>query len=241
MNRRRSTAGLTLLEVVIAVSLLSLLMVGVMTSLRLGLSALGKTNTRLMDNRRVAGAQRALEQELEGFMPVIARYSTSPEAPPTAKMPFFQGEPQSMRFVSSYSLQESSRGFPRILELQVIPGQEGKGVRLVVNENLYTGPASAGFFCLGRGEEGFRFRPIEIGPRSFVLADRLALCRFSYQQAGKTPAIWTTNWTLDRWPGAIRIEMEPLDADIIRLRPVPVTAQIHVNRYPIFDYGDFQN
>src|SRR6266567_2471524 len=97
-----SNAGITLLEVVIAVSLLSLLTVGVTTALRLGLSALSKTNTRLMANRRVTGAQRVLEQQLEGFMPVVALYGGAPDGRPNAKMPFFQGEPQSMRFVSSY-------------------------------------------------------------------------------------------------------------------------------------------
>jgi prepilin-type N-terminal cleavage/methylation domain-containing protein len=234
-------SGLTLLEVVIAVSLLSLLMVGVMTSLRLGLSALGRTNTQLMANRRVAGAQRVLEGQLEGFMPVIGLYGGTPGAPPNAKMPFFQGEPQSMRFVSSYSLQESARGLPRILEFQVIPGKDNEGVRLVVNENLYTGPASAGFFCLGKTPEGFLFRPIEIGSRSFVLADRLAFCRFTYQDAPPPPAPvkWTPVWVLPRWPGAIRIEMAPLDEGGPRLQPVSVTARIHVTRYPIFEYGDY--
>ena len=94
---KRTRAGTTLIEVVIAVSLLSLLMAGVMTSLRLGLSALGRTNTKLMANRRVAGAQQVLREELEGFMPVVALYSPAPEAPPTTKAQFFQGEPQSMR------------------------------------------------------------------------------------------------------------------------------------------------
>ena len=165
----------------------------------------------------------------------------TPEAPPTAKMPFFQGEPQSMRFVSSYSLQESARGLPRILEFQVIPGKDGEGVRLVVNENLYTGPASAGFFCLGKGPESFLFRPIEIGARSFVLADRLAFCRFTYQEAPPPPAPvkWTPSWVLPRWPGAIRIEMAPLDEGGPRLQPVSITARIHVTRYPIFEYGDY--
>jgi type II secretory pathway pseudopilin PulG len=246
LPHKRSTAGLTLLEVVIAVSLLSLLMVGVMTSLRLGLGALGKTNSQLMANRRVAGAQRVLEGQLEGFMPVIALYGGAPGAAPTTKMPFFQGEPQSMRFVSSYSLQEGARGSPRILEFQVIPGKDGEGVRLVVNENLYTGPASAGIFCLGKGPDplsgvdSFRFRPIEIGARSFVLADRLAFCRFTYQETPPPPAPvkWTPSWVLPRWPGAIRIEMGPIDEGA-RLRPVSVTARIHVNRYPIFEYGDY--
>jgi hypothetical protein len=32
--------------------------------------------------------------------------------------------------------------------------------------------------------------------------------------------------------------MGPLDADIVRLRPVTVTARIHVNRRPMVAYGD---
>jgi hypothetical protein len=32
--------------------------------------------------------------------------------------------------------------------------------------------------------------------------------------------------------------MEPLDEGGPRLRPVSVTARIHVNRYPIFEYVD---
>jgi hypothetical protein len=231
----KSTAGVTLLEVVIAVSLLSLLTVGVTTALRLGLNALGKTNTRLMANRRVTGAQQVLQQQLEGFMPVIAFCGSTPGAPGGNKTPFFQGEPESMRFVSSYSLQEGARGYPRILEFQIIPGEANKGVRLVVNENLYTGPASAGFFCLG----AHQYRPIETGSRSFVLADKLAFCRFSYQEAPPAKVQWTVEWTLPRWPGGIRIEMAPLDEEISRLRPVSVTAQIHVNRYPIFEYVDY--
>ncbi|MEJ7607865.1 MAG: hypothetical protein WKF37_16740 [Bryobacteraceae bacterium] len=39
----------------------------------------------------------------------------------TARLPFFQGDTQTMRFVSTYSLQEAGRGFPGA-ELQVIPG-----------------------------------------------------------------------------------------------------------------------
>ena len=234
----RSTAGITLLEVVIAVSLLSLLTVGVTTALRLGLGALSKTNARLMANRRVTGSQQVLQQQLEGFMPVIALYGGNPDERPNAKMPFFQGEPQSMRLVSSYSLQEGARGLPRILEFQVVPGEGGKGVRLIVNENLYTGPASAGFFCLGRIGDSFQFRPIETGPRSFVLADRLAVCRFSYQAKPPVPVEWTSVWILPTWPAAIRIEMAPLDDETFRLRPVSVTARIHVNRPPVVDYVD---
>jgi prepilin-type N-terminal cleavage/methylation domain-containing protein len=240
--RRSRQSGVTLLEVVIAVSLLSLLIAGVMTSLRLGVNALGRTNNRLMANRRVAGAQRVLHEQLAGFMPVIAVYSANPQAPPTAKAMFFQGEPESMRFVSSYSLQEGARGIPRILEFQVIPGENAQGFRLVVNEHVYTGPMSAGFFCLGPGPERFLYKPIEIGPRSFVLADRLKFCRFTYQQRTQAPneLIWTEVFRSQRWPTAVRIEMGPLDEDLARLRPVTVTARVRVNRFPEFEYVDLQ-
>jgi type II secretory pathway pseudopilin PulG len=239
---KRSQAGITLLEVVIAVSLLSLLIAGVMTALRIGVNALGRTNTRLMANRRVAGAQRVLQEQLAGFMPIVARYSANPELPPSTKAAFFQGEPDSMRFVSSYSLQEGARGIPRILEFQVIPGDKALGFRLVVNEHVYTGPASAGFFCLGPGPDRFLYRPIEVGPSSFVLADKLKFCRFSYQERAPNPKelVWTDVFRSLRWPTAVRIEMGPLDEDIARLRPVTVTAQMRVNRFAEFEYADYQ-
>ena len=171
---------------------------------------------------------------------MVAQYAPSPDVAATSKMPFFQGEPQSMRFVSSYSLQEGTRGKARILEFQVIPGDQGKGVRLVVNEQPYVGPRSAGFYVMGPSSTGFQFRPIEIGARSFVLADKLAFCRFSFQvrPPGTTQMAWTTQWTEPFWPAAIRVEMGPLDEDIARLRPLSVVAQIHVNRNPILDYDD---
>src|SRR5436190_22960641 len=84
-----SNAGITLLEVVIAVSLLSLLTVGVTTALRLGLSALSKTNTRLMANRRVTGAQQVLQEQLEGLMQVVVLYG-NPGERPNVTLPFFK-------------------------------------------------------------------------------------------------------------------------------------------------------
>ena len=136
---------------------------------------------------------------------------------------------------------------PQILELQIIPGEEGRGVRLVVNEIVYTGPRSAGAFCLGPGpdpELGVvtqRFVPISVGPRSFVLADRLASCQFSYQERIPAPPFerWRPNWILpDKWPLGIRIEMVSLATDPVSLKPVTVTASVHVDRTPIFDYAD---
>ena len=237
-------SGITLIEVMIAVSLLSLLSLGILMALRVGMGALDRTNRRLMNNRRVAGTQRILEEQLAGFMPVVALASPSPGA--RVKVPFFEGREQAMRFVSSYSLSEASRGIPQVLEFQVIPGDEGRGVRLVVNENPYTSPRSAGVFCLGPGadpELGVatqRFLPITIGPASFVLADRLAFCRFSFLGVvpNKNIEQWLPNWIYPRWPAGIRIEMASLDTDLVSLKPVTITAPVRVTRDPDFEYAD---
>jgi len=242
---KRPRHGVTLIEVLIAVSLVSLLSVGILLALRAGMSAMDKANRRLMDNRRAVGARRIIEEQLAGFMPVIAVFSPSPDSA-GMKVPFFEGREQSMRFVSSYSLQEAARGLPQILEFQIIPGEQGRGVRLVVNENLYSGPRSAGVFCLGPGRdpeigvETQRFIPIVVGPRSFVLADQLAYCRFSYLGPVQDEDLerWLPAWTpMNRWPLGIRIEMAALDTGAGRLRPVTVTAPVHVNRDPNFEYG----
>ena len=58
------------------------------------------------------------EQQLEGLMPVVATCGTGPVGG-GAKMAFFQGEPQVMRLVSTFSLQQAWRGQPQILEIFV--------------------------------------------------------------------------------------------------------------------------
>lgn len=243
---RRGRSGVTLIEVLIAIGLLSFLSLGILFALRIGLSALERANHRLRENRRIVGAQRILEQQVAGFMPVVAIVAPTPDAG-GVKIPFFEGRSHAMRFVSSYSLGEASRGLPQVLEFQVIAREEGVGVRLVVNENPYTGPRSAGVFSLGPGpdpELGVltqMFRPIVVGPKSFVIADRLQYCRFSYYGIvpGTLPVVesWHPGWSpVNQWPQGIRIEMASLDHDSASLKPLTVTAPIHVDRFPVWDY-----
>ncbi len=237
-------SGVTLLELLLAVSLLGLLSAGILTALHAGVNAMDKANARMMDNRRVAGVQRILEAQIAGFIPVMAACQAPPGRPPSP-MPFFQGEPQSMRFVSAYSLGEGWRGYAQILEFQVIPGERGEGARLVVNENLYTGPLSAGSFCLGirpdpvLGVQAPLFLPIATGPKSFVLADRLSFCRFSYREALPLPPMerWVDRWMIPRWPSAVRIDMAPLAGDAARIPPMSLTAPIRITAEPGESHG----
>jgi prepilin-type N-terminal cleavage/methylation domain-containing protein len=247
VRTRCSECGVTLMELLIAITLLSLLSVGIMISLRVSLSAMNKVDARLTSNRRVTSVQRILEEEIEGIMPVTADCMPVGQAPgqgPAQTISFFQGEMQSMRFASTHSLQQGSRGLPLILEFQVIPGEDGQGVRLVVNERLYTGPRGAGQFCTGVGADpatGARvplFTPIQIGSGSFVLADKLAFCRFSFRDSAPPPDLfrWIIRWSKPVLPNAIRIEMAPLKPDPALLEPVTLTVPVRVTRRPLENY-----
>ncbi len=243
---RRSRAGVTLLELLIAVTLLSLLVAGVLTAMRAGMTALARTNARVIANRKAVGAQRILEQQLAGFMPVIAECNGGGGAGPFQKVPFFQGETETMRFVSTFSLSDASRGMPRVLEFQVIPGENGIGVRLVVNEHFYTGGLGAGRFCLGVGMDpvsgmtATQFPPVQTGPGSFVLADKLASCRMMYREPLPPPQFerWVPRWVQPYWPTAIRIEITPLEADPSKILPTTLTMPVFVNRAMMGAYFD---
>jgi hypothetical protein len=135
---------------------------------------------------------------------------------------------------------EGFRGYPRILEYQVIPGERNEGVRLVVNEHLYSGPSSAGQLCFAQRP---MYTPIEVGPRSFILADRLAYCRFAYLQDAPDPqrVAWRGIWNLQQYPAAIRVEMAPLDPGNATLPLLSLTMPLKINKDPMETYEDNLN
>jgi hypothetical protein len=242
MKSRES--GVTLVEILIAVSLLSLLSVGMLVAMRLGFTTMDKTDKRLVENRRVSNTRGIIENEIGGFVYSQAFYRPTPDQ--FRPVPFLQAEPASMRFVTSYSIDEAWRGRPQIVALQVIPADKGRGVRLIVNEKPYTGPNQAGQE-IGAIEQDpaagmvVRYAAIEPDPHSFVLADALAYCRFSYLES--LPAApfqqWRPDWAQhQRLPLAVRIEMAPLDARPSDLHISTVTVPLHVDRMPGITYAD---
>jgi general secretion pathway protein J len=242
---RQSQRGVTLIELLVAITMLSLLSVGILMAMRMGLATLSRTKAHLIANRKVQSVTRILEHQLNGLMPVRSFCMTAGGGPAPV-IGFFQGEPQTMRLVSSYSLDQAGRGYPQVLEYQVIPGEDGRGVRLVVNEHPYSGPLATSRFCAGVGMDAGLgravpfFVPVETGSRSFVLADRLARCRFFYREPLRMPPLsqWTPRWTQPGWPQAIRVEMEPLEADNSRLQVGTVTVPIPIRRDPNELYAD---
>jgi prepilin-type N-terminal cleavage/methylation domain-containing protein len=248
--RIRSQSGVSLIEILVAVSLLSLLSVGMLTAMRLGFSTLDKVDAHLVVNRRVVNARGIIESEINGFVATMANYTPQPGE--VHQVSFLQTEPQSMRFVTSYSLEDGWRGRPQIAVLQVIPGEgvpgdNRPGVRLIVNEVPYTGPAQAGQSVVAveqdasTGRPIVRFAPVAAGPQSFVLADRLSFCRFWYlQPLQQAPfQVWRPDWVRPQsLPLGIRIEMAPLDDSPNGLHVTTVTVPLNVDRTPGSVYAD---
>jgi prepilin-type N-terminal cleavage/methylation domain-containing protein len=241
----RRDAGVTLIELMVAVTLLSLLSLGMVMAMRVGLAAYSRTETKLMDNRRVAGAQRILQSEMEGMSPAFVMCGANGQGSTGQRAVLFQGTPTSLWMVSTFSLQQGWRGQPQILQLFVIPGKEG--VRLVVNEIPYTGARGAAQYCSGTFTPPntisrlAQMIPSAPGPTTFVLADHLASCNFSYYSpAGvmNDPPTWQPIWAAKGWPLAVRIEMTPSAVDPSQLQPITLTAPIHIRRDPEKVYTD---
>jgi len=243
---RRREAGVTLIEVLVAVTLLSLLSLGMVMAIRVGLAAYSKTETKLMENRRVAGAQRIVLSELEGMVPAFVMCGANGTGAGGQRAVLFEGVPQSLWMVSTFSLQQGWRGQPQILQLYVIPGEDA-GVRLVVNEIPYTGSVGAAQYCAGTTNipnsisRLAQMIPLATTSQTFVLADKLAYCRFSYFAPAPglyDPPAWQPVWLAKGWPLAVRIDMAPESADPSRLQPITVTAPLHIRRDPEKVYTD---
>ena len=232
-KRRSRQRGVTLIELMIAVSLTAVITVGLLFALRTSIVAYEKTSDRLHSNREQIGRNQILSRELGGAMPVMSPCGTS-------NVPYFFGAPDSLRMISNYSIAEGFRGYPQILDFQTRRASSG-ALQLVVIEHPYTGPASTAPLC-GASASAFGVSGTETEP--FVLADDLVSCTFSYRGppnplATKQEANWTPTWTTtNSLPLAIRVDMIPRTGPGGGLPSVSVTVPIHVDRDIFRSYPD---
>lgn len=233
--RSNPRAGLTLVEILVAVALLGVLSAGLLTLLETSAGAWSAARERLTLDRRVASANTLLHAVFSGVVPTLAT------PPPQASAPravFFHGEQNQMRFVSSYSTSEGVRGGLRIVELNVQRG--ANGLRLVLTESPYRGPLSVGRYITGvepTQDNRTRLLFARVRPRedSLIVADSLSACEFSYLRQGRRPgdpSEWTPVWDdMQKLPEAVRVALEP-DEPEARLQPVTIVAEVRAQYVP---------
>jgi hypothetical protein len=173
--------------------------------------------------------ERILTRQIGGVMPVMSDCGQ-------ARIPIFLGSSDALRLVSSYSMAEGARGYPQFDEFRVVKGEDG--LRLVVTEHLYTSPSSTAPFC---GDQPVM--PADVTPSSFIVADRLATCTFSYREAlpdAFPSAKWLPSWERADLPAAVKIEMTPIDSSPALLPVMNVTVPIHITRQVRSWYDDLK-
>lgn len=224
-------AGMTLIEILVAVTLLGLLATGLVTALQVTAGAWSSSREARGQDRRIANSNALLHAQFSGVTPVVPQ--TVQRDVRVTGGPFFQGEPNAMRFVSSYSMTEGVRGGLQIVELQVSPGREG--MRLLLTQTPYQGPLSVGRFIIGSerlpqpGAMRLFFTPIQPRADTLIAADRLRSAAFSYLKGSLRqgePDVWVAVWDQpQQLPQAIRVQLEPLP-DEGRLRPVAIVSEV---------------
>lgn len=123
---RRAQEGFTLLEVVIAISILALLTVVISVSWRIAAAAQGRVDEAILARR---GRQAALDLMERQFASAVVLPNPVAENTRTA---FFQGSADGVRFVSRYSVEARSRAGLVLVDYRVRRG--GAGDRIVSRE-----------------------------------------------------------------------------------------------------------
>ena len=116
--------GVTLLELMIAITLVAGLSTGMLMAMRTSLLTYEKTAKKLESNRRFVKTQQILSNQIAAVIPVQGACAGS-EGQTVAGISFLSGLPDALRLVTSYSIAEGARGYPQIVEYRVLPGERG--------------------------------------------------------------------------------------------------------------------
>jgi len=211
-RRRQSRAGMTLIELLIAVTLFGAISASMGVVLNIAFTSMNKIDAKVDFNRRVIASQRTLDQILQGLIPMVVPCGGRPIG--------IAANPASATFLSSHSLGGGSRGRPSIIRLFAAPSPNG-GQRLLLNEYPYLGRFSLTQACA---------QPPIVEPASFILADRLSILAFSYRRRdpGSGAEIWVPFWSFPEWPSGVRIDMAPLLRQQNQIQPTVVFAPLMV-------------
>jgi prepilin-type N-terminal cleavage/methylation domain-containing protein len=248
VTRRSSSRGVTLIELLVVITLISIVTIGLLSTLQMGVNGMERVKEKFDANRRALSAQQILESQIGGVMAAEVKCSQQAGGEGTLPALYFAGSSSEMRMVSAYSIQHAHRGPAMALDFKVIPGESG-GVRLIVNERPYAGAKSLRDSCVGLVADpqfmssSAQFRPIEIGSWSFVLADKLAACRFVFLRRNPftQKEEWLERWGGDQLPAAIRVEMLPLNPLPGRVPLLTVTMPVRVTKSVGILYKDFDD
>jgi len=189
----QQTAGFTLLEVLTALVILSLIMTVALGSVRLGSRAWEAGITRAGDTDRMRSVADFLNSALSQFLPVTWQEGRNTQIA-------FEGDATGMRFIAPAPRQLENSG---LLVYRLAADESASGFRLVMDYAMLD-PGGKGFATAGEAHR-------------LVLAEGLRSVSFAYygstHQDGNVA--WQQRWDVgsQRFPRLVRLRFEATDND----------------------------
>ena len=185
---RQANNGFTLMELLVSITLMSLVAVAIHSGFRLSLSSWEKSERALQRQRTLQFVLDLITRQVGSMVPFYSRQQL--DGTPVDVL-LFHGSAQGMRFVSSFSSEARAADGLRLVEYFLADSPTGEGKALMMNETAL--PESSGllgkvFSSFSRGEDNYvvpAFSSFVAGPNSVVLAQDLIQAQFEYPRKAK--------------------------------------------------------
>ena len=182
-TRQQNSAGFTLMEVLVAISLMSLVMITMVMGLRLAANAWHRGEQKLEEHARVISGEDVMGQQISGAaVRVITEQQGTDKAP--VQVVAFYGAPSEARFSTRMSWRGDHSRPQYMADYRVTQDAQGKQ-QLVISESPLTDDASVAAALAARPQDG--------GEAVGEPADRIELSYLQPAAIGK-PAEWVANW-----------------------------------------------
>lgn len=195
-------SGFTLLELLVALTLVAMMAVGVWAVLRISIRSWARGTAAIDMNQRYRSTLDMARKQIASMYPLYPEIAPAAEGQASVSALVFRGTPDSLFFVSLNSLHSIESPGLTLVSYEMAQDSDGRA-RLVEKEERYTGQAP---------DPGMLS-----GSPSTPIFENLMQCTFEYYDPGDadTPSQWIEEWdggALERLPAAIRMTMIAADS-----------------------------
>jgi prepilin-type N-terminal cleavage/methylation domain-containing protein len=217
---RRSEQGFTLLEVVVAITLVAMMSVGLWAVMQTSLKSWSKGTDYIDTNQRHRSVLDLTRKQISSAYNLIIQPTADPSTGITmaAPYPFFSGTETSFQFISLNSLQFQESPGLTIVNYEASQDSQSNTLSLLERESRYLGqlPDSNS----------------TISDKATPVLDNLISSSFEYFDPGdnQNPSAWVTEWNAQetgRMPSAVSMDIVSRDANgntLNRKMIVPIQA-----------------
>jgi len=214
--RNPAARGFTLMELLVSMTLMSILALAVFFGFRIGFNAWNKSENAMEKTRRVHIALDLLSRQIGSLVPCYTKQKAE-ETP--LDLPVYQGVTNGMRFVSTFSALYRGAGGARLVEYFLTPSADDQTITFWVNERELPGDTVLSdwmFASISRETDGsplVAFKEFVRQPEAIPLIENLKTAEFRYLErlhsdapagAVESPQLTTSK---SPWPAGVEIKL----------------------------------